>query len=151
MLPQNSSFGEATLDLEEKADFWLLFQKPFPKLTEFWVWLSVLSFKWKWYIVAYMQTKAAELAGILEGKMNFYVKIETPNDRESIDETTLERQRGIAYRVEGSRIVFTAGETAAAFEILETAQILTNRTEEAEIIVTLAENGGLQIKQSCRL
>jgi predicted sugar kinase len=26
------------------------------------------------------------------------------------------------------------------------AQILTNRTEEAEIIVTLAQNGGLQIK-----
>jgi hypothetical protein len=30
--------------------------------------------------------------------------------------------------------------------MLETAQILTNRTEEAEIIVTLAQNGGLQIK-----
>ncbi|MDR2051783.1 MAG: hypothetical protein LBP80_00065 [Treponema sp.] len=43
-----------------------------------------------------MQTKAAELAGILEGKAIFYVKIETPNDRESIDETTLERQQGIA-------------------------------------------------------
>jgi hypothetical protein len=28
----------------------------------------------------------------------------------------------------------------------KTAQILTNRTEEADIIVTLAENGGLQIK-----
>jgi hypothetical protein len=26
------------------------------------------------------------------------------------------------------------------------AQILTNRTDEADIIVTLAENGGLQIK-----
>ena len=93
-----------------------------------------------------MQTKAAELAGILEGKTIFYVRIETPNDQESIDEITLERQQGIAYRVDGSRIIFTAGETTAAFEVLETAQILTNRTEEAEIVVTLAQNGGLQIK-----
>jgi predicted sugar kinase len=30
--------------------------------------------------------------------------------------------------------------------LLETAQILTNRTEEAEVIVTLAQNGGLQIQ-----
>jgi hypothetical protein len=95
-----------------------------------------------------MQTKAAELAGILEGKTIFYVRIETPNDRESIDEITLERRQGISCRVEGSRIVFTAGETTAAFELLETTEILTNRTEEAEIIVTLAQNGGLQIK--CR-
>jgi hypothetical protein len=93
-----------------------------------------------------MQTKAAELAGMLEGKTIFYVKIETPNSRESIDEITLERQEGIGFRVEGSRIVFIAGETATSFELLETAQILTNRTEEADIIVTLAENGGLQIK-----
>jgi hypothetical protein len=93
-----------------------------------------------------MQTKAAELAGILEGKTVFYVKIENPNGQESIDEITLERRQGIACRVEGSRIIFTAGETTAAFELLETAQILTNRTEEAEVIVTLAQNGGLQIK-----
>jgi hypothetical protein len=52
-------------------------------------------FKRKWYIITYMQTKAAELAGILEGKTIFYVKTETPNDRESIDEITLERQQGI--------------------------------------------------------
>jgi hypothetical protein len=77
------------------------------------------------------------------------VKIETPNDRNSIDETTLEKQEGISHRVEGSRIVFTAGETTAAFELSETAEILTNRTEEVEIIVTLAQNGGLQIK--CRV
>ena len=93
-----------------------------------------------------MQTKAAELAGILEGKTIFYVRIETPNGQESIDEITLERQQGITCRVEGSRIIFTAGETTAAFEVLENVQILTNRTEEAEIVVTLAENGGLQIK-----
>jgi hypothetical protein len=146
MLPQNFRFGEATLDLEEKVDFWPLFPKPFPKLTGFREWLCLLSFKRNWYIVAYMKTKAAELAGILEGKMIFYVKIETPNDRESIDEITLERQQGITCRAEGNRVIFTAGETTAAFEVLETAQILTNRMEEAEIIVTLAENGGLQVK-----
>jgi hypothetical protein len=96
--------------------------------------------------MTYMQTKAAELAGILEGRTIFSVNIETPNDRESIDEVTLERQQGIGCRVEGSRIIFTAGETTAAFEVLETAQIVTNRTEEAEVVVTFAENGGLQIK-----
>jgi hypothetical protein len=74
------------------------------------------------------------------------VKIETPNDRDSIDEITLEKEQGISYRVEGNRIVFTAGETTAVFEVLETAQILTNRMEETEVIVTFAENGGLQIK-----
>jgi hypothetical protein len=95
-----------------------------------------------------MQTKIAELAGILEGKTIFSVNIETPNSQESIDEITLERQEGISCRVEGSRIIFTAGETTAAFELLETAQILTNRTEEAEVIVTFAQNGGLQVK--CR-
>jgi hypothetical protein len=65
------------------------------------------------------------------------VNIETPNG-----------QKGISCRVEGSRIIFTAGETTAAFELLETAQVLTSRTEEAGVIVTLAENGGLQVK--CR-
>jgi hypothetical protein len=90
-----------------------------------------------------------ELAGTLEGKTIFYVKIETPNDRDSIDETTLERQQGISCRIDGNRIVFTAGEITAVFELPETAEILTNRTEAAEIIVTLAEHGGLQIK--CRV
>jgi hypothetical protein len=58
----------------------------------------------------------------------------------------LERQEGISCRVEESRIVFTAGETTAVFELLESAQILTNRTEQAEVIVTIAQNGGLRIK-----
>jgi hypothetical protein len=57
-----------------------------------------------------------------------------------------EKQQGISHRIEGSRIVFRAGKTTTAFELLEAAQILTNRTEEAEIIVTLVQNGGLQIK-----
>jgi hypothetical protein len=93
-----------------------------------------------------MKNNAAELSGIIKGKTIIYVKIETPNDRDSIDETTLERQEGITYRIEGSQIAFTAGETIAVFELLETAEILTNRTGEAEITVTLAQNGGLQIK-----
>jgi hypothetical protein len=37
--PKTSVFGKAILDSEEKADFWPLFPKPFPKLTEFWEWL----------------------------------------------------------------------------------------------------------------
>jgi hypothetical protein len=36
LLSQNFSFGEATLDLEEKAAFKTLFPELFPKLTEFW-------------------------------------------------------------------------------------------------------------------
>jgi hypothetical protein len=42
--PKTSVFGKATLDLEEKADFWPLFPKPFPKLTEFWEWLHIVGF-----------------------------------------------------------------------------------------------------------
>jgi predicted sugar kinase len=48
--------------------------------------------------------------------------------------------------VEGDTITFKTGDKTASFLMLETAQILTNRTEEAEVIVTLAQNGGLQIK-----
>jgi hypothetical protein len=92
------------LGIQLKYDIWGISEKLMlpPKLTGFWEWLYLLSFKWNWYIVAYMQAKAAELAGILEGKTLFYVKIETPNDRESIDEIMLERQQGIACRVEGA-------------------------------------------------
>jgi hypothetical protein len=82
--------------------------------------------------------------GIYNGKQTFVViffKKVTPKKRLA----PLHCQ-GIVCRVEGNRIVFTAGETTATFEVLETAQVLTNRTEEAEIIVTLAENGGLQVK-----
>ncbi|MDR2377122.1 MAG: hypothetical protein LBD96_11880, partial [Treponema sp.] len=42
--PKTSVFGKATLDLEEKADFWPLFPKLFPKLTEFWEQLQYQSF-----------------------------------------------------------------------------------------------------------
>jgi hypothetical protein len=93
-----------------------------------------------------MQSRAAQIAALLRGKTVFYVNIETPDDQDSITETTLERPEGIAVSVEGDAITFKTGDKTASFVMLETAQILTNRTEEAEIIVTLAPNGGLQIK-----
>jgi hypothetical protein len=93
-----------------------------------------------------MQSKNAQIAALLRGKTVFYVNIETPDGQGSITETTLESPEGIAVSVEGDSITFKTGDKTASFVILETAQILTNRTEEAGIIVTLAENGGLQIK-----
>jgi predicted sugar kinase len=97
-----------------------------------------------------MQSKAAQIAALLRGKTVFYVNIETPDGQDSITETTLESPEGtasgIAVSVEGETLVFKTDDKTASFLMLETAQILTNRTEEAEIIVTLAQNGGLQIK-----
>jgi hypothetical protein len=93
-----------------------------------------------------MQTKANQVAALLRGKTVFYVNIETPNGHNSTDETTLEKDEGISHRIEGNRIIFTAEKTTAAFEVLETVEILTNRTEDTEIIVTLTVNGGLQVK-----
>jgi hypothetical protein len=100
-----------------------------------------------------MLSKATQIAALLRDKTVFYVNIETPDGQDSITETTLESPEGassgIAVAVEDDTITFKTGDKAASFLMLETAQILTNRTGEAEIIVTLAQNGGLQIK--CRL
>ena len=97
-----------------------------------------------------MQSKAAQIAALLRGKTVFYVNIETPDGQDSITETTLESPEGvtsgIAVSVEDDTITFKTGDKTASFLMLENAQILTNRTEEAEVIVTLARNGGLQIK-----
>jgi hypothetical protein len=93
-----------------------------------------------------MQSKAAQIAALLRGKTVFYVNIETPNGQDSITETTLESPEGIAVSVEGDSITFKTGDKTASFVMMETAQILSNRIEEAEVIVTFAENGGLQIK-----
>ena len=41
---KTSVFGKATLDLNEKSGFRPIFQEPFPKLTEFWKWLTLLIF-----------------------------------------------------------------------------------------------------------
>jgi hypothetical protein len=93
-----------------------------------------------------MQSKAAQIAALLRGKTVFYVNIETPDGQNSITETTLENPEGIAVLVEGDSITFQADHKTASFVMLEATQILTNRTEEAEVIVTFAVNGGLQIK-----
>ncbi|MDR0371240.1 MAG: hypothetical protein LBH80_05240 [Prevotellaceae bacterium] len=93
-----------------------------------------------------MQSKAAQIAALLRGKTVFYVNIETPDDQDSITETTLENPDGIAVSVEEDSITFKADNKTASFAMLEAAQILTNRTEDLEVIVTFAVNGGLQIK-----
>jgi hypothetical protein len=95
-----------------------------------------------------MQSKAAQIAALLRGKTVFYVNIEVPDGQDSITETTLEDPEGITVSVERDTITFKTADKYASFIVLETVQILTNRTEEADIIVTFAENGGLQIK-SC--
>jgi transcriptional regulator len=95
-----------------------------------------------------MQSKAAHITALLRGKTVFYVNIEVPDGEDSITETTLEDPEGIAVSAEGDTVTFTTNDKTTSFVMLENAQILTNRTEEADIIVTLAENGGLQIK-SC--
>jgi predicted sugar kinase len=97
-----------------------------------------------------MQSKAAQTAALLRGKIVFYVNIETPDGQGSVIETALESPEespsGIAVSAEGDTVTFKTADKTASFVMLENAQILTNRTAEAEIIVTLAENGGLQIK-----
>jgi predicted sugar kinase len=93
-----------------------------------------------------MQSKAAQIAALLRGKTVFYVNIEIPDGQDSITETTLEDPEGIGVSAEGDTVTFTTNDKTASFVMLENAQILTNRMEKADIIVTFAENGGLQIK-----
>jgi predicted sugar kinase len=93
-----------------------------------------------------MQSNAAQTAALLRGKTVFYVNIEVPDNQDSITETTLEDPEGIAVSAEGDTLTFISNDKTASFAMLETAQILTNKTEDAGIIVTFAENGGLQIK-----
>jgi hypothetical protein len=100
------------------------------------------------YDRGFMQSKAAQIAALLRGKTVFYVNIEVPDNQDSITETTLEDPGGIVVSAEGDTLTFTSNDKTASFVMLETAQILTNKTGDAGIIVTFAENGGLQIK-SC--
>jgi hypothetical protein len=93
-----------------------------------------------------MQSKAAHIAALLRGKTVFRVIIETPDGKGSIIETTLESPEGIGVSVEGDTLTFKTDDKTASFAVLENAQILTTRTEEAEVIATFAGNGGLQIK-----
>jgi predicted sugar kinase len=82
---------------------------------------------------------------LLKDRKVYRVTIESPN-RRTLKETVIEDPEGIAVSAEGTTVTFRTKDKTASFVMLENAQILTNRTEEAEIIVTFAENGGLQIK-----
>jgi hypothetical protein len=93
-----------------------------------------------------MQSKVAQIAALLRGKTVFYVNIEVPDDQDSITEATLENPEEIAVSAEGDTLTFTSNDKTASFAMLETVQILTNKAGDAGIIVTFAENGGLQIK-----
>ena len=93
-----------------------------------------------------MRTKAAELAALLKDKKIFYVNIEEPDGKDSTTETTIEDPLGVSHSIEGNIITFQGNGKTASFLILENAQIIANRTEKEEIIVTFAINGGLQIK-----
>ena len=97
-----------------------------------------------------MKNKAAELAALLKDKKVFYVNIEQPDNKGSTIETTIEDLQGVLHSVEGDTITFKGNGKTASFTILENAQIITSRTEESEIIVTFAENGGLQVKTKNR-
>jgi len=91
-------------------------------------------------------TKAAELAALLKDKKVFYVNIEEPDNKGSTVETVIEDPQGISYTVNGDILTFKGKNKTASFSILENAKIITNRTNEGEVISTFAENGGLQIK-----
>jgi hypothetical protein len=93
-----------------------------------------------------MQTKAAQLAALLKDKKIFYVNIEEPDNQGSTIETVIEDPQGVSHSVDGDIITFNGNGKSASFSILENAQIITNRTENEDVIVTFAENGGLQIK-----
>jgi hypothetical protein len=97
-----------------------------------------------------MPSKALELAALLRDKKIFYVNIERPDNKGSTEETTLENPEGsplgIAVSAEGDTITFKTSNKTASFVMLENAQIITNRTEGADVLVTFAGNGGLQIK-----
>jgi hypothetical protein len=93
-----------------------------------------------------MRSKALEVAVLLQDKKVCRVIIETPDNRGSIKEATLQNPEGIAVSAEGDTIAFKTEGKTASFVLLENAQVLTNRTDEEFIVVTFAENGGLQIK-----
>jgi len=95
-----------------------------------------------------MATKVTELAALLKDKRIIYVNIEQPDNKGSTMETVIEDPEGILHSVEGDIITFEGSGKTVSFIILENAQIIANRTMEGEIIVTFAENGGLQVKSS---
>ena len=95
-----------------------------------------------------MGTKAAELAALLKDKTIFYVNIEEPDNKGSTNETAIEDSQGVSHSVDGNTITFSGNGKTASFVLLENAQIITNRADDTDVIVTFAENGGLQIKRT---
>ena len=95
-----------------------------------------------------MGKKAAELAALLKDKKIFYVNIEQPDNKGSTIETVIEDPHGVLHYIEGNTVTFKGDGKTASFTILENTQIIANRTSEGEVIVTFAENGGLQIQVS---
>jgi hypothetical protein len=93
-----------------------------------------------------MSSKAIEVAALLRDKKIFYVNIERPDNRGSTEETTLEAPEGIAVTAEGDTLTFKVNDKIASFVMLENAPISTNRIADTDVLVTFAENGGLQIK-----
>jgi len=93
-----------------------------------------------------METKAAILAALLKDRKIFYVNIEVPDSKGSTVETVIEDRQGVFCSVEGKIITFKGSGKTASFLVLENAQIVTNRTEDCDVISTFAGNGGLQIK-----
>jgi hypothetical protein len=93
-----------------------------------------------------MRSKALEVAALLQDTKVCRITIETPDNRGSLKETTLQNPEGIAVSAEGDTITFKTEGKTASFVLLENAQVLTNRTDEGFIVVSFAENGGLQIK-----
>jgi hypothetical protein len=94
-----------------------------------------------------METKAARLTAMLQNRRMYRVTIETPAGG-TLREKVLEDPEGIEMSAEGNTVTFKAKGRAASFIVLDSAEILTNHTGDAFVIVTLAGNGGLQIK--CR-
>jgi hypothetical protein len=95
-----------------------------------------------------MGLKTAELVILLKDKMIFYVNIEEPDNQGSTIETEIEDQRGIYHSVEGNTFTFKGNGKTAFFTMLDNALIIVNRLDDIEVIVTFAENGGLQIKSN---
>jgi plastocyanin len=92
-----------------------------------------------------MRTKAGEVAALLKGRKVYRVIMESPA-RGALNETTLEDPAGIAVSVEGDTVTFKTNDKTASFVMLENAQIMANGADDAHVITTFAENGGLQIK-----
>jgi NADH:ubiquinone oxidoreductase subunit D len=96
-----------------------------------------------------MESKAGQLAALLQDKQVFHVTVERPDGKGSITEETIRGTRGLTVFVEGAAVSFQSKSKTVSFTMLEYAEIITKTVDNVFIITTLADNGGLQIK--CRL